>query len=206
MKTRVPNTLQKRQVWLSVTPRPARRTRTTVMVQASLIQDIGSGIMRIFTPFLQGNKEDWSGTENTGFQGKIDHSKRRPFKDGWTASDAAAAADEPVNKLKMQQQVDLSSSSVALPMMEASKQVHQPGSSLSLPGADDPGVVQGTAVRSNNILPFIAEAAQQVMTHNFTGDATEPAHWKAPDKEKHAAGWSGDIHTRGKDGFHVTKK
>jgi hypothetical protein len=137
--------------------------------------------------------QDWAGTENTGFQGKIDHSKKRPFKDGWTAASDAPPPQRPVSTVDEQQLDQIRSNP------EVSK-TRPPAVSSALPGADDPGVVQGTAVRSHNILPFMAEAVQQVVAHNFTGDSTEPDHWKAPDKEKHAAGWSGDIHTRGKDG------
>ena len=53
-----------------------------------------------------------------------------------------------------------------------------------------------------------AEAAEKsesgvenLIAHNFTGDATEPEHWKDPATgEKPPLGWKGDIHTRERDG------
>lgn len=55
-----------------------------------------------------------------------------------------------------------------------------------------------------NIVSFLGEAAQSVVKNNFTGDATEPEHWKKP--EGAGTGWKGDIHTRDRDGFHATKQ
>jgi hypothetical protein len=57
---------------------------------------------------------------------------------------------------------------------------------------------------SGNVVTFLNKAAENVVAHNFTGDKTEPATWKSG--EQQAAGWSGDIHKRGKDGFHTSSK
>ena len=62
-----------------------------------------------------------------------------------------------------------------------------------------------TEESSNNIVSFMGEATQNLVAHNFTGDETEPEHWQKVDEEKPRSGWSGDIHKRGKEGFHASK-
>mmetsp|Transcript_13173 Transcript_13173/g.38308 ORF Transcript_13173/g.38308 Transcript_13173/m.38308 type:complete len:164 (-) Transcript_13173:397-888(-) len=55
------------------------------------------------------------------------------------------------------------------------------------------------ASTESNVVDYVGGAAQRLVSHNFKGDETEPKEWSK-------AGWSKDVHVRGKDGFHSTKQ
>ncbi len=48
----------------------------------------------------------------------------------------------------------------------------------------------------DNVLNYVNNAVEFMITHNFTGDGKEPEEWTS----SNGSGWTGDIHTRSRDG------
>lgn len=114
---------------------------------------VAKGFVGIFSP-PKDTMKDWSDT-STNFSGKIRHSSKKPFPDGYQAK-YDPKADEAANSEK--------------------------------------------AAEGEDALSYLKDAAQRVVSNNFTSDSTEPD-WEG----KGVTGWKGDIHTRDKDGFHSQK-
>lgn len=160
--------------------RPSRGpvyTRRPVVVRAGLGDALGS-IAQSFVHIFSPPKVDATvpWEQGSGYSGPDKRSRTGPFKDGYSSGQRQGRVASPA----------------AEPNAAFTPSVEQVTNSQVAAPVDAQG--------EEGALAYVGKALERVVGHNFRGDASEPE-WPKSGVD----GWKGDIHGRGKDGFHSTK-